>query len=64
MAQGALQVGITSLRLSEKIAEFGEIAGSTVVTLSTRAAGGIAPRIIGKNKISCKLAKITHLTNF
>ena len=48
MAQGALQIGITSLRLSEKIAEFGEIAGSAAITLSTRAVGGIAPRLIGK----------------
>ena len=49
MAQGVLHVGITSVRLTEKIAEISEIAGPAVITLSTRASSGIASRILGKN---------------
>ena len=48
MAQGALQVGITSVRFSEKLAEISEISGPAMITLSSRASVGIGSRIIGK----------------
>ena len=48
MAQGALQVGITSVRLSEKLAEISEISGPAMITLRSRASVGIGSRIIGK----------------
>ena len=48
MAQGALHVGITSVRLSEKLAELSEISGPALVSLSSRASVGIGSRIISK----------------
>ena len=48
MAQGALQVGITSVRLTEKLAEISEISGTAMVGLSSRASVGMGSRIIGK----------------
>ena len=48
MAQGALQVGITSVRLTEKLAEISEISGTAHVALSSRASAGMGSRIIGK----------------
>ena len=48
MAQGALQVGITSVRLTEKLAEISEISGTAMVALSSRASVGMGSRIIGK----------------
>ena len=47
MAQSALHFGITSVRLSEKITEIGELVGPTVMTIGARATGGIAARIFG-----------------
>ena len=51
MAQGALQVGITSVRLSEKLAEISEISRPAMITLSSRASVGMGSRIIGKCSI-------------
>ena len=48
MAQGALQVGITSVGLTEKLAEISEISGTAMVALSSRASFGMGSRIIGR----------------
>ena len=61
MAQGALHVGITSVRLSEKLAELSEISGPALVSLSSRASVGIGSRIISKCYPYFTLKNMQHI---